>query len=95
MYNIKPFCVWSTHSIPAALSSLLFCNAASLLASSSCFSLALRLAFFPCVFANLALASDSISSSEILSRKGINSDLFSGFFFAAETKQFLQIFMPE
>ena len=64
MHNIKPFCVWSTHSIPAALSSLLFCNAASLLASSSCFSLAFRLAFFPCVFANLALASDSISSSE-------------------------------
>lgn len=32
-------------------------------ASSSCFSLAFRFAFLPCVLANLALASDSISSS--------------------------------
>lgn len=38
-------------------------HVSSYLASSSCFSLAFRLAFFPCVFANLALASDSISNS--------------------------------
>ena len=34
-------------SMPAADSSRFFCRAARRLASSSCFSLALRLAFFP------------------------------------------------
>lgn len=33
------------------------------LASSNCFSLAFLFAFLPCVFANLALASDNISNS--------------------------------
>ena len=35
------------------------------LASSSCFSLAFLLAFFPCVLAKRALASDNISNSKI------------------------------
>mmetsp|Transcript_23694 Transcript_23694/g.58898 ORF Transcript_23694/g.58898 Transcript_23694/m.58898 type:complete len:289 (+) Transcript_23694:1277-2143(+) len=48
---------------PAALSSLLFCSCASLFASSSCFSLAFRFAFFPLVFASRARASLSISFS--------------------------------
>ncbi len=43
----------ATHSMPAARSSRRFCSAASRRASSSCFSRALRFAFFPCVFANL------------------------------------------
>mmetsp|Transcript_47895 Transcript_47895/g.97894 ORF Transcript_47895/g.97894 Transcript_47895/m.97894 type:complete len:225 (-) Transcript_47895:190-864(-) len=50
-------------SIPAAFSSLRFCKIARRRASSSCFSLALRFAFFPRVLANLARASESISFS--------------------------------
>ena len=52
------------HLIPAAFNSLFFCKNANLLASSSCLSLAFLFAFFPCVFANLARASDNISFSE-------------------------------
>ena len=51
------------HMIPAAFSSLFFCSMASRRASSSCRSLAFRLAFFPWVLARRARASDNISFS--------------------------------
>jgi hypothetical protein len=50
--------------IPAALSSRFFCKTASRRASSNCRSRAFRFAFFPCVFASRARASESISFSE-------------------------------
>ena len=63
--NLKVLKHWQfTYAIPAALNSLRFCKEARRRASSSCFSLAFRFAFFPWVFARRARASDNISNSE-------------------------------
>ena len=65
----------TTHAMPAARSSLLFCSDASLLASSICFSRAFLLAFLPCVLASLALASANISFSEETSWESGDRDI--------------------